>query len=761
MTHLETFLDALLLDALPDDVDYVFCVQDDAPSDTTPWPPINETAMLRKMRGNGALTRAAYMSTQISRRGDDGRFRNRQGDFYALHMIVLDDIGAGDTSKVSGNTLEPTYKIETSPGNFQWGYVFEQPVTDLDLARRLVATIYGEGALTDGGGRLVNKFVRLPVGINGKQRAHGRDTHPVTLTELHPDRLFTPDALLAGLGLTLVDGVRSTFNATGNAAAAGLGSVDRVLDWLAAHGHVLQDTGDEWVTIRCPWHHTHTTGGDSAGYVPLGRGNSPDHRAFNCHHAHCAERKTPDLLDWVEDQGGPRGHVFDPIAILTARYVLLEHSSEVADVTAAANEPYPIVALSAFRAAHRQYLLGERGGKQYYGELWLESPDTVRCKGRVYQPGGPVIVDVNGKPHFNTYRVPCHVPRARLNGAATPTAYLEHINWLIPDDTERELFHDWVAKKLQSPTSRSYAIVMVADLLQGQDGQRYGTGRSTVGDILGRVFQSGVAKIDLTDVTGKGDSQSAYNDWADGCQLAIIEETKEEVGSWRVDHAAYEGLKKVIDTRPVPGVRVKPKYGKIYTTTLYSNFLFFTNHSDALQLPHDDRRVCVLDNAKGRRTFKEYGELHDFLHCDRSIAGLYYWYMARDVSQFDHIYPPMTAAKMRMVKQSVTPLDDIWERAIAMLPGAVATKSQLRRACEMVADEDDGVLLKIPGMVSARWKRLVRSPNEDDFIFKFEGRSVRARIIHRADEVMKSHFSEGVTVLREEISLNHLIVSAF
>lgn len=769
---LQQFLDSILIEL--DEVEkYVFCVLDSPPSDSSPWPPIDEAALHRRLRNHSA----AYISTMISTTG-----RNRQQDFAALHMVVLDDVGTKATPPPA--TARPTYRIETSPGNEQWGYVLASPLRDRIKAEALVRAIYSTEH-TDHGGRLVNKFVRLPTGINGKEREREtdgttfRDHHPQTLVHLDPDALYTPEQLLQAFNLPEhllhEPPPTSTTSPTLNNPLARVQvkdgrlhlETDKVLAWLRSAGRVTKDSPatDSWVEVICPWAHLHSPGtGSTSGYSPLGRGDSPEHRGWKCLHDHCKDRKTVDFLEWVDEAGGPKAHVYDPIGLLSARHVLLEYSTEVADISSTAVNAYPVVSLSSFRAAHRQVLQGPRGGKQYHAELWLESEDTLRARGRTWRPGEPpLITEQNGTLLFNTYLPPKHPPIPPTEERIRP--YIEHIDWLIPDPTERTLYHDWVARKLQLPASRSFALVMVADLRQGEQGHRYGTGRSTVGDILARIWQSGVAKLDLSDVTGNGNSQTAYTDWVDGSLLAVIEETKEEAANWRLDFASYEHLKKVVDTRPIPGVRVKPKYGKIYTSTLYANFLFFTNHSDAIQLPIDDRRVAVLDNAKGRRSFEEYAELKNFLDDDNAIAALYHWYMQRDISQHDHVYPPMTPAKQRMIYQSQHALDYLWERAMEILPGAVATARQIIQACNIAADGDEELMVKVPAMVRSRYRKLDPPPFLGQRTargqFMYENRTtVTVRSIrdtsHLYDKVNQTSI---MRTLSDELNLNKAVVN--
>ena len=389
--------------------------------------------------------------------------------------------------------------------------------------------------------------------------------------------------------------------------------------------------------------------------------------------------------------------------------------------------------------------------------MWLQSRDIVRCKGKAFVPGENPLLDDDGDILFNTYRAPSH---PMIRSPVLAQHYLDHISWLIPDPGECALFHDWIARKLQQPKSRSYALVLVADLLEGEQGHRYGTGRSITGDILGRVFQSGIAKLDLEDVIGKGNSQTVYNDWADGTLLAIIEETKEAAGSWRDDYANYEGIKKVIDIRPIPGTRVKPKYGMIYETTLYANFLFFSNHSDAFQLPEDDRRLAVLNCNKGRRKPDEYQRLRDTLDDKNAIAAIYHWYMSRDIANHDPIYPPMTPAKKRMVAQAENALDEVWTAALDMLKGDVVTKKQLIEACKTAAIDDDDLHLKAPAMARQRWRKLARIDTLNDRQqVSINSRPYVVRNLRNLEAVAKAVGEHGPKALQEHLELNEKITN--
>ena len=76
------------------------------------------------------------------------------------------------------------------------------------------------------------------------------------------------------------------------------------------------------MTIQCPWHKGHTTGGDTAGYSPLGRGGSEyqNRRGFYCMHGHCAEHDTGEYLHWMANLGAPELPIYDEAAHLVRDY---------------------------------------------------------------------------------------------------------------------------------------------------------------------------------------------------------------------------------------------------------------------------------------------------------------------------------------------------------------------------------------------------------------------------------------------------------
>lgn len=100
----------------------------------------------------------------------DRRVRRRLSDLKRTWVIGLDDVGRAANSKVDpdrlGRLARPTLVVETSPGNHQWLYRLEAPMTPGE------ATVFiqdlAEAGYTDKGAQGANRVLRLPGSLNDK-----------------------------------------------------------------------------------------------------------------------------------------------------------------------------------------------------------------------------------------------------------------------------------------------------------------------------------------------------------------------------------------------------------------------------------------------------------------------------------------------------------------------------------------------------------------------------------------------------------------
>ena len=202
--------------------------------------------------------------------------------------------------------------------------------------------------------------------------------------------------------------------------------------------------------------------------------------------------------------------------------------------------------------------------------------------------------------------------------------------------------------------------------------------------MMARVLQGKVETATLAQLIGKGTSaENNYNDWSVCNQLLVVEEAKDNI-SKEDFYNGYETFKQNVDTRVRP-VRVNPKYGRTRSDFMFFNALIFSNHSDALAVPANDRRLCVLTNPSVMAGAEYYERLEASLS-DAEARKIYWFLMERDLSNFDHVYPIPTPGKRLMTDQNVMPSEAIREHIKETCDGDIFTKKMLKSRVIMAAN---------------------------------------------------------------------------
>ncbi len=242
--------------------------------------------------------------------GKDGSFRARKAQFAACHFLMLDDLGTKvPLDRLNG--FELSWRIETSPGNYQGGILLADPLTDGAVAVRLLTAVIDAGLCDKGAAGPLSRWARVPEGINGKPKHIGADGAPFScrLLEWRPDLRYTPEDIVEQLQLTLAPAgrpPRSTPAALVSGASRGSGQdaddiltpktkENPVVAALEARGWYQAPLGSGKHDMTCPWVREHTDALDTgAAYFepdeshPLG--------GFCCQHSHRSHYHIQALL---------------------------------------------------------------------------------------------------------------------------------------------------------------------------------------------------------------------------------------------------------------------------------------------------------------------------------------------------------------------------------------------------------------------------------------------------------------------------------
>lgn len=242
-----------------------------------------------------------YFSLAVFKPDEVGQYRRKKAQFAALHAVMLDDVG----TKVPMDrlTLRPSWMIETSPGNFQAGYLLREPMTDVSMVDCLMNAIIVAGLCDPGANGPCARLARLPNAFNGKHEP----SFPCRLANWSPELRYSYGELVAGLELEVKPPGRPKRTVArqsqpspqdGDPIWLPRPSENRVLAALRERGLYKAPLGDGKHDITCPWVNEHT-GGIDRGTAYFEPNDSWPIGGFKCFHGHCADRHIRDLLAFL------------------------------------------------------------------------------------------------------------------------------------------------------------------------------------------------------------------------------------------------------------------------------------------------------------------------------------------------------------------------------------------------------------------------------------------------------------------------------
>jgi hypothetical protein len=576
---------------------------------------------------------------------------------YILCMM-LDDI---DT-KSKRPPLRPTWYMETSPGNFQYGYAFREQPTKLAFTQAMVA-IAAAGYTDPGATNAVRNF-RLPGSINLKPTA---DKFAAKLIEFDPTAEYTLPEICDALGVVPDERVSlgpRPITLLDNGA-------DDVAAWLSDRGLVLSQPNSEgWMGVVCPQAALHTDGNPEGRYMPA-------NRAYCCLHAHCDGYGSAEFLSWVAREGGPEHStglrddlLAETMADTLAKLAPTETFPDKAAEVLAQVEAREVGRLDKMQWWQRfAYLQDDDGffdledrrelSRQTFNALFRH----VACKsvrtgrsveasvcfdenrqamgaralvGVTYAAGESVLVSREGQVYANKWRN----ARPQVGGAGDAGPWLAHVERMLPEKFEREHVLDVLAHKVQRPDVKiNHAILHAGEQGAGKD--------TLYAPFLWAV--GGPTHINVALV--RNDDLNSQWGYAYESEVMVINELRQAEAA---DRRALENRLKPIIAAPPELLPVNRKGLRPYYALNRLFVLAYSNERAAIVLPASDRRWFVVWSDAGRMTPAESDRLWGW-YAAGGFDAVASWLHSRDVSAFQPgAAPPMTEAKMILVEQGLS-----------------------------------------------------------------------------------------------------------
>ncbi len=289
-----------------------------------------------------------------------------------------------------------------------------------------------------------------------------------------------------------------------------------------------------------------------------------------------------------------------------------------------------------------QCLDKEQFNDQFKSEYAKGSPSDIVLRNSafpkfaapVFLPKQPIVVtdSSNGSclKFFNLWRGQNSIHEVKRQ----PTIFLEHTEYLIPNQDDRRIFLDWLAWNVQHEGEK----ILWALLLQSVEG----AGKSYYGKMLAMLLGERNVGFPSND-----EIHEIFTGWAKDKSLIIIEEIMA-----RGRQELMNRLKSIITQ---PTIEIREMYRPAYRQKNIFNILMFTNHKDAVLINREDRRYCPIFSPAVKRDTQYYDKL--FADLDKNIGSILFFLRRRDLSHFNpHANAPHSSSKDELISGSRTPL---------------------------------------------------------------------------------------------------------
>ena len=156
----------------------------------------------------------------------------------------------------------------------------------------------------------------------------------------------------------------------------------------------------------------------------------------------------------------------------------------------------------------------------------------------------------------------------------------------------------------------------------------------------------------------------SFNEWAIGKQFVLGDEI-----SGKDKRQESDRIKNLITQ---PEITINKKYSPTYTIPDCINYMFTSNHPDALNIEPTDRRMFVYSIRDEDRLSLAQGKALERFRKGKGTAALLHYFAFEHVipKHFDHrAQPPMTSAKAELIDHSLTDIERFCDRFAILVNG--------------------------------------------------------------------------------------------
>lgn len=265
-------------------------------------------------------------------------------------------------------------------------------------------------------------------------------------------------------------------------------------------------------------------------------------------------------------------------------------------------------------------------GKHSAANRLRNQPGLLReVKGMVYLPGKPQLTSWTKEGRASVFYNRWHPHLVSLPDSVTDAdvkPWLDHVAYIVEDETERRLLLDFFAHIVQ----RRGEKVRWAPLIVGKQG----TGKDLMIKPLLLFFSHNARDIKPEQLTAR------FNNFLEN-ELLVVQEMKKT----NKTSGVYNSIKTLLAGTANDINYVEQKYKSPYAVPNVVNSVFFSNHPDCIEMDPEDRRFLVIMSDAEKKAFDYYVELAEtFYRAQSGWRKVIRWLMQRELTDFDASRPP-------------------------------------------------------------------------------------------------------------------------
>lgn len=264
-----------------------------------------------------------------------------------------------------------------------------------------------------------------------------------------------------------------------------------------------------------------------------------------------------------------------------------------------------------------------------HADIWMKSPNRRQHTRIVMDPARGGVTAENELNLWSGFNV------KPVRGNIEP--FLRLSNWLFPNEIERSYILKWLAHLVQNPGIKKHVALVVWSTMQGVGKNLFFESlRSIIGDHHSTTI-------------GKNELSSPFDGWAKNKIFVLGDEV---LGA---DKRVDADRLKVFITGTT--IQLNEKFQPAMEQENLLNFVFLSNHCNAVYIGNNDRRYFVVEVTAGKLPMSDAKEFVAWKN-NGGLEALLYFLQHLNLADFDPKAPaPLTESKNEMIADNKTELE--------------------------------------------------------------------------------------------------------